>query len=120
MFLDQNDPNVEGIYETQVTPLFRALLQIGCVCKVSKGLRTADDFKLENLDMTTVARQPYLPKDSVKHLYFYHHRHLTKPQHIFALISSPIKKAMIIAVDTVRTNLLPNMVGLYKSERSSK
>lgn len=38
IFLDQSDPNVEGVYEMQVTPLFRALSQIGCVCKVKYQL----------------------------------------------------------------------------------
>lgn len=120
MYLDQTDSNVEGVYETQITPLFRALLQVGCVCKVSKGVRNTDNIKLEDLDMISVARQPYLPKDSVKHLYFYHHKHATKPQHMFGLFVTPIKKAIIIVVDTVRTNLMPNMVGLYHAERASK
>lgn len=120
MYLDQTDPNVEGVYETQVSPLFRALLQIGCVCKVAKGVRNADSVLLEDLDMISIARQPYLPPDSVKHLYFYHHRHMSKSQHMFALFSTPLKKAVIIVVDSVRTNLMPNMVGLYNTERASK
>lgn len=111
---------MEGVYETQVTLLFRALLQIGCVCKVAKGVRNADEINLNDLDMVSVARQPYLPKDSVKYLYFYHHKHVTKSQHMFALFVTPLNKCVIVVVDTVRTNLMPNMVGLYQAERATK
>lgn len=120
MYIDQTDANVEGVYETQVTPMFRVLLSIGCVCKVLPGASSSDTFNLEELDMLSVSRQPYLPKDSIKHVYFYHHRHALKPQQMFAIFLTPIKKAFIIVVDTVRTNLMPNMSNLYSSERTSK
>ncbi|KAG5892154.1 hypothetical protein JTB14_026392 [Gonioctena quinquepunctata] len=120
VFLDQTDSNVEGVYETQVTLMFRALVQIGCVCKVLPGASNSENFNLEQLDMVSVARQPYLATDSIRHLYFYHHKHLTKPQHMFALFLTPVKKAVVIVVDTVKTNLMPNMVNLYQAERLAK
>lgn len=46
--------------------LFRALVQLGCVCMVNKqGLRTlagreADTFELENLEMRSLAQFSYL------------------------------------------------------------
>ncbi|XP_018571015.1 DNA polymerase epsilon catalytic subunit A [Anoplophora glabripennis] len=120
VYLDQTDSNVEGVYETQVTPLFRALLHIGCVCKALPRVQNPDRFMLDELDMISVGRQPYLPKDSLRHLYFYHHKHPSKSQHMFALFLNPLKKAHIIVVDTVRTNLMPNMVGLYQAERMAK
>ncbi|CAG9813248.1 unnamed protein product [Phaedon cochleariae] len=120
MFLDQTNPDVEGVYETQVTQIFRALLSIGCVCKVLPGASSLESFSLDELDMVSVARQPYLPKDSMKHLYFYHHKHASKPQHMFALFLTPVKKAVIVVVDTVKTNLMPNMVNLYQAERLAK
>ncbi|CAH0549983.1 unnamed protein product [Brassicogethes aeneus] len=120
VYLDQSDPNVEGVYETQVSPLFRALLQVGCVCKALRAGGNQESFSLEQLDMCSVARQPYLPRDSVRHLYFYHHKHATKPQHMFALFLTPLKRATIVVVDTVRTNLMPNMNNLYQAERAAK
>ncbi|CAH2005328.1 unnamed protein product [Acanthoscelides obtectus] len=120
LYLDQTDPNVEGVYETQVTPMLRALMHIGCVCKVTRGVQSMDKFNLDDLDMISIARQPYLPKDNMKHLYFYHHRHPTKPQHMFGLCLTPLKKIIILVVDTVRTNLMPNMVNLYNAERMTK
>nr|CAH7746305.1 unnamed protein product [Callosobruchus chinensis] len=120
LYLDQTDPNVEGVYETQVTPMFRALMHIGCVSKVARGVQSMDKFNLDDLDMISIARQPYLPKDSIKHLYFYHHRHATKQQHMFGLFLTPVKKVVVLVVDTVRTNLMPNMVNLYNVERTVK
>ena len=31
-----SSPNIEGAYETQVPLLFRALVKLGCVCRVSR------------------------------------------------------------------------------------
>ncbi|VEN33495.1 unnamed protein product, partial [Callosobruchus maculatus] len=100
--------------------MFRALMHIGCVSKVVRGVQSMDKFNLDDLDMISIARQPYLPKDSIKHVYFYHHRHASKQQHMFGLFLTPIKKVVVLVVDTVRTNLMPNMVNLYNVERTAK
>ncbi|ENN78133.1 hypothetical protein HUJ04_004474 [Dendroctonus ponderosae] len=129
MFLDNRqevlesaltDPTIEGIYETKMTLLFRALLSTSCVVKVSRGVTSLDTFTLEELDSVSLHKQAYLAKDAIKHLYLYHHRHASKPQHMFALFLTPLKKCLVIVVDTVRTNLMPNMSNLYSSERSAK
>ncbi|KAK9679178.1 protein of unknown function (DUF1744) [Popillia japonica] len=117
MYVDLTDSNVEGIYETQVPPLFRALLQLGCVCRVIPGKSSTDTFSLDELDMISVARQPYLPKGSLKHLYLYQHRANTGQRQIFGLFLTPARKALIVVVDSVRTNLMPNMNTLYQAER---
>ncbi|XP_060536886.1 DNA polymerase epsilon catalytic subunit 1 [Cylas formicarius] len=120
MYLDLSDPNVEGVYETKTSLQFRALISLGCVCKVAKGVTSLEKFDLSELDMVTLARQSYLSQDLLKHLYFYHHKHMTKPQQMFSLFLTPLKKALVIVLDTVRTNLMPNMVNLYNAERSLK
>lgn len=121
MFVDQTDPNVEGVYETQVSPLFRAILQIGCVCRVLRGVNNLSDvFDLDDLDITNVARQPYLPKESLRHIYLYQHKANTGPRQMFGLFLSPLKKAVILVCDSVRTNLMPNMQTLYQTERLLK
>ncbi len=33
---DLSSPDIEGVYETQVPLMFRALLRLGCVCTVSR------------------------------------------------------------------------------------
>ncbi|XP_045460209.1 DNA polymerase epsilon catalytic subunit 1 [Harmonia axyridis] len=120
VILDLSDPNVEGLYETQVPSMFRVLTQIGAVCKLRRGIINTDVFDLEDLDMLNTSKGAYLPKDSLKHIYFYQHRHPTKKQQIFGLFISPLKKALTIVVDTVRTNLMPNMNNLYEAERIVK
>lgn len=58
-------PEIEGIYETQMSLEFRAILQLGCVCTVDpKAARTmadgADTFALDQLEYKSVAVQSYL------------------------------------------------------------
>lgn len=58
-------PEIEGIYETQMSLEFRAILQLGCVCTVDpKAARTmadgADTFSLDQLEYKSVAVQSYL------------------------------------------------------------
>lgn len=69
-----SDPAVEGIYETKTPLMFRALMSTSCVVKVSRGVTSLDTFTLDELDTVSLIKQPYLVKDSVRHLYFYHHR----------------------------------------------
>lgn len=119
--MDQTDPDVEGVYETQVPPIFRALLHTGCVCRVvSRNNGSIDNFTLDDLEMTNIGKQPYLVKGSLKQLYLYQHRASSGPRQIFALFVTPLKKALIIVVDSVRTNLLPNLQSLYQAERIVK
>lgn len=58
-------PEIEGIYETQMSLEFRAILQLGCVCTVDpKAARNmadgADTFTLDQLEFKSIATQPYL------------------------------------------------------------
>ncbi|CAG9765603.1 unnamed protein product [Ceutorhynchus assimilis] len=115
-----SDPAVEGVYETKMSLLFRALISISCVVKVSRGVTSLDTFTLEELDSVSLNKQPYLEQDSLKHIFFYHHRHSSKPQQMFGLFLTPLKKCLVIVVDTVRTNLMPNMGNLYLSEWTNK
>lgn len=90
---DLSAPDIEGVYETQVSPdssfyafrvfisfmkvpifststqvplLFRALVQLGCVCMVNKHVvrdlagREADTFDLDHLEMRSLAQFSYL------------------------------------------------------------
>lgn len=50
---DLNQPEVEGIYETQMSLEFRAILNLGCMCKVRdcRDLPNTDTFHLDDLEM---------------------------------------------------------------------
>ena len=57
---------VPCVFLVQVPLLFRALVQLGCMCMVNKQAvrdlagREADTFDLENLDMRSLAQFSYL------------------------------------------------------------
>lgn len=69
LMADLSMPDIEGIYETQVTLEFRTLLKLGCVCAVEReearklaasGTRDLNTFFLGQLKMLSLAQQPYL------------------------------------------------------------
>lgn len=129
---DFSKPDVEGIYETQVSLEFRALLRLGCVCSVERnearrlaasGLRDGTDtFSMHQLQYRSLSHHPYLQSrtETLQHLYLYHNRAPTGQRAMFGLFLSPSKRAFVFVLDTVRTNQMPNMTNLYNSERSEK
>ncbi|TDH12869.1 hypothetical protein EPR50_G00050310 [Perca flavescens] len=120
---DLSAPDIEGVYETQVPLLFRALVQLGCVCMVNKHVvrdlagREADTFDLEHLEMRSLAQFSYLEPGSVRHMYLYHHSQGHKA--LFGLFIPSQRKASIFVLDTVRSNQMPNLTNLYTAERTA-
>ncbi|XP_027018753.2 DNA polymerase epsilon catalytic subunit A [Tachysurus fulvidraco] len=120
---DLSAPDVEGVYETQVPLLFRALVQLGCLCMVNKQVvralagREADTFELEHLDMRSLAQFSYLEPGSVRHIYLYHHGQGHKA--LFGLFIPSQRKASVFVLDTVRSNQMPNLSTLYGAERTA-
>ncbi|XP_058888909.1 DNA polymerase epsilon catalytic subunit A-like [Acipenser ruthenus] len=120
---DLSAPDIEGVYETQVPLLFRALVQLGCVCMVNKQLsremagREADTFDLEHLEMRSLAQFSYLEPGSVRHIYLYHHGQGNKA--LFGLFIPSQRKASIFVLDTVRSNQMPSLTALYAAERAA-
>ncbi|KAK4884405.1 hypothetical protein RN001_000676 [Aquatica leii] len=117
LYLEQADPDIEGVYEIQVPLIFRAFLQLGCVCRVVSKTSDMNTFSLLDLEMTTYSRQSYLPKDSLKHIYLYQHRSNSDRRQFFGLFLTPLKKAFVFVVETVRHNEMPNLNTIYKAER---
>ncbi len=82
LITDLSTPDVEGIYETQVPPEFRAAVDLGCLCAVDKAKArqlaahedTADTFDLAWLQFKTLASYHYLPRGSYKTMFLYHHK----------------------------------------------
>ncbi|XP_028851833.1 DNA polymerase epsilon catalytic subunit A isoform X2 [Denticeps clupeoides] len=120
---DLSAPDIEGVYETQVPLLFRALVQLGCICMVNKQLvrqlvgREADTFDLEHLEMRSLAQFSYLEPGSVRHIYLYHHNQGHKA--LFGLFIPSQRKASVFILDTVRSNQMPNLSNLYEAERTA-
>lgn len=131
LMADLSTPDIEGIYETQMSLEFRALVRLGCVCsvdrKVARSMAHAgvpDTFHLEDLQLRSLSQQPYLSTSegevSLRHLYLYHHQTPIGTRAMYALFIPPTKKSLIIVLDTVRTNQMPNMSSLYNAERNAK
>ncbi|KAK3514779.1 hypothetical protein QTP70_030670 [Hemibagrus guttatus] len=103
--------------------LFRALVQLGCLCMVNKQVvralagREADTFELEHLDMRSLAQFSYLEPGSVRHIYLYHHSQGHKA--LFGLFIPSQRKASVFVLDTVRSNQMPNLSTLYGAERTA-
>ncbi|XP_066509888.1 DNA polymerase epsilon catalytic subunit A-like [Hoplias malabaricus] len=120
---DLSAPDIEGVYETQVPLLFRALVQLGCVSMVNKHVvrelagREADTFDLEHLEMRSLAQFSYLEPGSVRHMYLYHHSQGQKA--LFGLFIPSQRKAHIFVLDTVRSNQMPNLSTMYGAERTA-
>lgn len=129
MLADLATPDIEGIYETQMSLEFRALMDLGCICSVqrseakklaSMASKDIDSFSIEQLQFQTQSHQPYL-KDgaSLKRIFLYQHTSSTGKRELWGLFMPPIKKSIIIVLDTVRTNQMPAMRSFYATERTT-
>lgn len=117
-------PHIEGVYETQVPLVFRALIEIGCVCTVSRKFvkyyasSDNDSYNLRHLEFRTLAQHNYLEPGSLKLLYLYHHSSGQKA--MFGFFFPPSKRAVVFVLDTVRSNQMPNLGNLFNAERNAK
>lgn len=130
MLADLATPDIEGIYETQMSLEFRALIQLGCICSVQRSeakqmaattaSNAIDTFSIEQLEFRTISQQPYL-KDggNMKRIFLYQHSSATGKREIWGLFVPAMKKASIVVLDTVRTNQMPSMKNFYAAERST-
>ncbi|RMC06098.1 hypothetical protein DUI87_17643 [Hirundo rustica rustica] len=118
---DLSAPDIEGVYETQVPLLFRALTHLGCVCMVSRQLvqhlagREAETFNIEHLEMRSLAQFTYLEPGSIRHIYLYHSSQGGKA--LLGLFIPSQRKAAVFVLDKVRSNQMPNLTTLFSVER---
>ncbi|KAL6267362.1 hypothetical protein P5V15_000437 [Pogonomyrmex californicus] len=122
---DLSKPEIEGIYETQMSLEFRAILQLGCVCIVDpraarKMADGADTFILDQLEFKSIAFQPYLKQtESINYIFLYHHWSANRQRALWGLFLSTSKRAHVFVLDSVASNQLPNMNTLYTHERKA-
>jgi len=120
---DLSKPEIEGIYETQMSLEFRAILQLGCVCSVDRRAARkmtdgADTFTLDQLEYKSIGFQPYLEQtESLNYIFLYHHWSSNHQRALWGLFLSASKRAHIFVLDSVASNQLPNMNTLYTQER---
>ncbi|XP_062505128.1 DNA polymerase epsilon catalytic subunit A-like isoform X2 [Corticium candelabrum] len=119
-----SSPNIEGVYETQVPLQFRALVKLGCVCRVSRqdakllAGRETNTFDVNQLDFKTLAEcSHYLEDGAIKHIYFYHS--CLDQRAMLGVFIPHLKKASVFVVAPARSNQMPNMNNLYQAERAA-
>ncbi|RIB08013.1 hypothetical protein C2G38_2112181 [Gigaspora rosea] len=116
-----NDPLVEGVYETRITSLDRALVEIGCIISkdsVKSGIFKSAPRKGMNLQDIVKAevfqRTPYLEEYPVNYLYLC--RIMSGDRHIYGLFSTIRNKAHIFLVEKSKVKShLPYLPNAYAS-----
>ncbi|EDW38877.1 GL13784 [Drosophila persimilis] len=128
MLADLATPDIEGIYETQMTLEFRALMDMGCICGVQReesrrlamlSTKELESFSIEQLEQRPQTQVQYLAMANarMRKIYLYQHNTPTAKKEIWSLILMPSKKGYIFALDTVRANQMPNLRQMYAAER---
>lgn len=128
MLADLAAPEIEGIYETQMSLEFRALMDLGCLCSVNRedvrrfirlGTKEMDTFSLEQLEFRTASQSSIYLQNSqtaMKKIFIYQHNIPTAKKEIWGVFMPLTRKGLIIALDSVRTNQMPNVKNMYTSE----
>lgn len=127
MLADLATPDIEGIYETQMSLEFRNLMQLGCVCSLQRSearklamtaSNALDTFSVDQLESRT--NHEYLKNGgNMKRIFLYQQSSTTGKREMWGLFAPAIKKAIIVVLDTVRTNQMPNMRNFYTTERNA-
>ncbi|KAK0098900.1 hypothetical protein PV326_000061 [Microctonus aethiopoides] len=118
-------PENEGIYETQMPLIFRALLNLGCVCNVDGNISRSmadggDTFNLNQLQMKVGMSESYLKqRNAIKFIFLYHHWSHNRQRSLYGLFLGPSKRCHIFILDSVKTNQMPNMNSLYTQEKNN-
>ena len=58
--------------------------------------------------------------DALRHVFLYYHKAPSGPRGFLALFLSPVKKAIVIVLDSVKTNQMSNLTNVYNTERNNK
>ncbi|KAF9208588.1 DNA polymerase epsilon catalytic subunit [Haplosporangium sp. Z 27] len=113
-------PDVEGVYETQLPLLSRAIINLSCICSVSNRAKRGleEGFDLSDLKTETLDKMPYLQDDrALNYLYLYHAT--TDTRHLFALFSSVHNRVNVFVVDAPgQRGQMPNMSRSYETVKA--
>ena len=108
-------PSVEGVYESKVPLLFRALMTVGATCGLSrKGASVANDtdFALDDL-VSRRSQSSYLLPSSVSALHFiYLYHSFTDGRHVICLFYPHLEKATLFMVGSHHDHT-PNVQRIY-------
>ncbi|KAI9351947.1 hypothetical protein BD770DRAFT_393656 [Pilaira anomala] len=115
-----NHPSTEGVYETQVPLLIRAILQLGATCQFDKSVGTNrkidDQFNLHDLKQRPEATNHYIRNPKMfQYLYLYHAH--SDNRHFFTLIGATLPISQVFVVGLSKKNQqMPNVNRMYKEK----
>lgn len=119
--------DIEGVYETNISLESRFLIEVGCLCSIRKdsqnnsnnGQQDSNAFNFEQIEAHSNINV-YLDKSwkKIKKNFLYQFNSLGKRQ-IWGLFLPASKQTVIVVLDQVRSNQMPNMNNLYSSEKST-
>ncbi|RCH90735.1 DNA polymerase epsilon catalytic subunit, partial [Rhizopus stolonifer] len=118
-----NHPSTEGVYETQVPLLIRAILQLGATCQFdrSKGTnkKMDDQFNLFDLIQRTDLSKNYMIQPSQFHYLYLFHAH-SDSRHFFTLVGSTLPVSQVFIVGLSKKNQqVPNISRMYREKYTS-
>uniref|UniRef100_A0A158Q8A2 DNA polymerase epsilon catalytic subunit n=1 Tax=Elaeophora elaphi TaxID=1147741 RepID=A0A158Q8A2_9BILA len=107
---------IEGVYESQVPLLFRALLTFGSSCRLKPNFLTnsAATYDFEQLEPDFSVQ--YLPQNSIHTLFFYEHQQDNRC--VMAVFNTATNEAHIVVVNKTELDL-PNLSNMYASEKAN-
>ncbi|TGZ66839.1 hypothetical protein CRM22_005120 [Opisthorchis felineus] len=129
-------PDIEGVYELNIPPLFRALMRLGCLCSVDKEALKHNNFPgtsieeavfhLDQLRFISLAQHPYLSNRPFRRVFLFHHqqpslvatigrRNLTRQ--LYLLVVPWTASGYVCLIDNARVNQLPDLNKLYQRQR---
>jgi DNA polymerase epsilon subunit 1 len=97
-FLNHSD--VEGVYESKVSLMFKLVLEVGCVFKIQGANQTnreKNEYDLKQLVYRTTADCPYLENFTATKIYLYHSQMDGKA--VFGLFMPHANEAIVVAVN---------------------
>lgn len=126
ILVDLAAPDIEGIYETQMSLESRALIHLGNICsvvrseakKIAAQAGAKDSFSLFQMEQKTSKQiHPYLyNNENLRKIFLYQHAIPSGKKSVWGLFLTPINKAFIFVHDSVRTNQIPSLRNLYHTE----
>ncbi|VDO10079.1 unnamed protein product [Rodentolepis nana] len=135
---DLAQPEVEGVYELHVPPLFRLLAKLGCLCAVAKSARTQSitseerSFQLDQLEFRSLAQHTYLGGSGdecrLRKMFLFYYSDsgpVVVPRRealrqMYFLVVPWAQRAYVCVVDTAKVNKLPgNLESMYSRSHAS-
>ncbi|VDP90350.1 unnamed protein product [Echinostoma caproni] len=130
-------PDIEGVYELNMPSLFRALMRLGCLCKVDReSLKSSYPgasleeavFHLDHLRFCSLAQHPYLSTKAFRHAFLFHFQQPSPGpvatgrrdaiRQLYLLVVPWMACGYVCLIDSARVNQLPDLPTLYARQRA--